>query len=238
MPRAPRFSYAQAVHHITLRCNNREFLFSAPSFELYLQVLQEARAKFSLSLYNFCLMTNHVHLLFQVNKEDVLSKAMHWVSSTFVRKFNKATGRNGHLWEGRFRSTIIEQETSFFRCMAYVDLNPVRAGMVATPQEYRWSAHDSLRREDTKQLDLHPLYLETGPDAATRHSNYVEVLAQEAQRAPLSLAREYFMGSARFVRRMVKKFSLDAQGTRMRWRDLGSGVVCTGPKHGAPKVVS
>ena len=83
MSRPLRFSYAHALHHVTLRCNNREFLFSVPSFEIFLGVLQEARAGFKLALYNYCLMTNHVHLLFRVTKDDTLSKAMHWVSSTF-----------------------------------------------------------------------------------------------------------------------------------------------------------
>ena len=84
MPRPLRFSYAHAVHHVTMRCNNREFLFSVPSFELYLDILQEARARFPLRLYNYCLMTNHVHLLFKVGRGDTLSEAMHWISSTFA----------------------------------------------------------------------------------------------------------------------------------------------------------
>jgi len=232
MPRAPRFSYPQAVHHVTLRCNNREFLFSERSFRLYLQILQEARAKFPLSLYNYCLMTNHVHLLFKVGREDTLSKAMHWISSSFVRRFNKASGRNGHLWEGRFRSTIVEQEVYFLRCMAYVDLNPVRAGMVPTPQDYVWSGHNALRAEDKGQIDLHPLYTEAASDAASRYRFYAGLLAEEAQREPIPLAREYFVGSPRFVRRMERRFGLDKEGSRIRRLTLGAGLVSMGPKHG------
>ena len=139
MSRPPRFSYAHAVHHVTLRCNNREFLFSPASFELFLTVLHEARATFPIHLYNYCLMTNHVHLLFKVGRDDTLSKAMHWLSTSFVRRFNKATERKGHLWEGRFRSTLIEQETAFFRCMAY---SPRFVGRM----ERRFAPHAGLRR--------------------------------------------------------------------------------------------
>jgi len=127
---APRFSYSRAVHHVTLRCNNREFLFAEPWLAPFAELLQEARARFPIRLLDYCAMTNHVHLLFQVGHADTPPKVMHWLSTSFVRRFNKATARRGHLWEGRYRSTIIEQATYFLRCMAYVDLNPVRAGMV------------------------------------------------------------------------------------------------------------
>lgn len=107
-------------------------------------------------------MTNHVHLVFQVGKDDTLPAVMHWVSTTFVHQFNRVRSRCGHLWEGRYRSTIVEQESYFFRCMAYVDLNPVRAEMVATPDAYPWCGHAALRDEDRAVLDLHPLYCELG----------------------------------------------------------------------------
>ena len=129
MSRSSRFSYPRALHHVTLRCNNREFLFTVPTFELFVRTLQEARGQLPIRLFNYCLMTNHVHLLFQAGTSDAISRAMHWISSTFARRFNKTSGRCGHLWEGRFRSTIIEGESTFLRCMAYLDLNPVRAGV-------------------------------------------------------------------------------------------------------------
>jgi len=231
MSRPPRFSYAQALHHVTLRCNNREFLFADPWFELFRNIVQEGRAKFSLRLYNFCLMTNHVHLFFQVKAEDTLSKAMHWIGNTFSRRFNKKTGRKGHLWEGRFRSTIVEAASYFFRCMAYVDLNPVRAGMVTAPLEYRWSGHRALREEDSRELDFHPVYLESGSDAASRYGYYMKLVGEEAARPPVSLATEYFVGSPKFVSKMLDRFGLEAHRYLAR-KMLGSGLQCAGPKLG------
>jgi putative transposase len=234
MSRPPRFSYPHAVHHVTLRCNNREFLFEEPSFELFLQVIQQARRKFPLSLYNYCLMTNHVHLLFQAGKGDTLSEAMHWIANSFSRRFNRATGRNGHLWEGRFRSTIIEASSCFFRCMAYVDLNPVRAGLAVAPLGYRWSAHRALRDEDASVLDFHPLYLEVGPDAPSRYRFHTAMLAEEAARPAVSLATRYFVGTAWFVRKMEKRFGLGGRGAFIERADLGSGIVSVGPRLGGP----
>jgi len=223
MSRPPRFSYAHAVHHVTLRCNNREFLFTVPSFELFHGILQEARCKFRLSLYNYCLMTNHVHLLFKVGDADVLSEAMHWISSAFSHRFNKLTGRRGHLWEGRFRSTIIEEDAYFFKAMAYLDLNPVRARLAVTPLEYRWCGHRALRDENEAELDFHALYLGGGRDARTRYESYMRLLEQDAKTAPVSLATAYFVGSPRFVARMEKAFRLVERGAWVARRELPGG---------------
>ena len=232
MSRPPRFSYAHALHHVTLRCNNREFLFAEPSFELFRHTLAECRAKFPLHLFHYCLMTNHVHLLFEVGLADTLSRAMHWLSTNFSRRFNKAAGRKGHLWEGRFRSTIIEADSYFLRCMAYVDLNPVRAGLAATPEDYPWSGHRALRDEDSTELAFHPLYLGLGLDAPSRYGAYMALVADEARRPPPSLATEYFAGRPRFVARMERRFGLDRPGVCVERRPLGSGVVTCRPRRG------
>jgi len=227
-------SYEDAVHHVTLRCNNREFLFSDSSFALFRDILQEARRKFHLALYNYCLMTNHVHLFFKVEWADTLSKAMHWIANSFSRRFNKASGRHGHLWEGRFRSTIVEAASYFFRCMAYLDLNPVRAGIAATPLGYRWCGHRAVRDEDLRELDFHPLYLEGGREAASRYASYMKLLAEEAARSPMSLARAYFVGTRRFVKRMMDRFELQAAPSYSR-RELDGGLVCLGPRWGGKR---
>ena len=235
MPRPPRFSYAHAVHHVTLRCNNREFLFTEPTFALFPPLLAEARARFPLALYNYCLMTNHVHLLFRVGRDDTLSKAMHWLSTSFTRRFNRITERHGHVWEKRFRSTIIEQRTYFLRCMAYVDLNPVRAGMASTPTSYCWSGHAALRAEHATQLDFHPLYLELGADAPSRYRRYEALLAEEASREPVGLAGSYFVGSRRFVGRMERRFGFGTGSGRLSRRPLAGGVILSGPSHGGSR---
>mgnify|MGYP000017645454 FL=1 len=235
MSRPPRFTYAGALHHVTLRCNNREFLFSDASFERFLGVLQRARGKFPLALYHYCLMTNHVHLLFDVRRDDTLPKAMHWLGTTFAREFNRAEGRHGHLWEGRYRSTIIEDAAYFLRPMAYVDLNPVRAGMACVPADYPWSGHRALRDEDRERLAFHPLYVALGANASARFRAYGELLAAEAARPAASLATTHFVGTPRFVRRMEHRFGLDRPGASLVRRPLGLGVFASGPRLGDPR---
>ena len=233
MSRPSRFSYMHAVHHATLRCNNREFLFNVPSFELFLDTLQKTREKFSVKLYNYCLMTNHVHLLFKVPDATTLSPAMHWLSTSFSRRFNKFRQRNGHLWEGRFRSTIIEEDSYFFRCMAYIDLNPVRAKMAASPLEYTWSGHRALRDEDPAVLDFHTLYLHEGRTAKERYKSYLSILEEEIKRPPIPLANQYFVGRWRFVSRMATRFRC---GRRTTASDISGGVIGIRLKVGGPRL--
>jgi hypothetical protein len=138
-----------------------------------------------------------------------------------------------------YRSTIIEEETYFFRCMVYVDLNPVRAGIACSPLEYRWNGHHALRQGDHTGLDFHALYLDGGKDAESRYASYMGILEHEANRppAPVSLARALFVGSARFVGRMEDRFGLsDSRAQLIRATIVangGSGKVMTvSPKIG------
>jgi len=233
MSRPPRFTYAHAVHHVTLRCNNREFLFTVPSFELFLEIVQQARTKFPIALYNYCLMTNHVHLLFKVGTDDALSETMHWISTSFSRRFNRLRGRHGHLWEGRFRSAIVEEDSYFFRSMAYIDLNPVRARMAVTPIEYRWSGHRALRDENPAELDFHSLYLAGGATPAQRYASYLKLVEEEWRRPAISLATQYFVGSHGFVARMEKRFGLERDSSRICRKKVSDDVYVAGPAKGA-----
>ena len=225
MGRSPRFTYADALHHVTMRCNNKEFLFDDGSRRLFLDLLARSCLLHDVALYNYCILTNHLHLLFKVFGDDVLSKFMHHVSNRFARKFNASQGRNGHLWEGRFRSTIVQEKTCFWRCMAYVDLNPVRAGIVRTAQDYAWSGHRHITAEDQSIIRMHPYYLACAADPAARRKLYLDFLKQEAAREAYSLANALFMGDRPFVRRLEERFALRAiKGHRTTLVDLGEGI--------------
>ena len=131
----------------------------------------------------------------------------------------------GHLWEGRYRSTLVEAPSYLLRCMAYVDLNPVRAGIVDGPEDYPWSGHRALRAEDAAVLDLAPAYLELGANPRARYRAYMDLVAEEATRPAQSLATKHFVGTPRFVRRMERRFGLDLRGPRYRHRRLELGVI-------------
>ncbi|NQT18643.1 MAG: transposase [Planctomycetes bacterium] len=225
MGRTRRLTYPGALHHVTMRCNNKEFLFEEQSLGFFLDVLRETCEKYDLSLYNYCLMTNHVHLLLTVKAADVLSRFMQRLANVFANRFNVIRGRKGHLWEARFVSTIVQPSSYFHRCMAYIDLNPVRAGMVATPDEYQWSGYGFVAAEDERLLRLHGIYLKLGKNKRQRHQAYLKLLEEEAGRPPYSLAGTLFVGTSEFTSRMRRRFGIvPNERNCIRRVNLGGGV--------------
>jgi len=225
MARPPRFTYTRALHHVTLRCNNKEFLFDRASFQLFRDLLVEACALQSVRLHNYCLMTNHVHLLFTVPTDTTLPRFMHRVANRFARRFNRLRGRKGHLWEGRYRSCIVEAPACFLRVMAYIDLNPVRAGMASTPAGYPWSGHRHLPSEDESIISLHRAYLDLADTRRRRYKKYLEILDDEARQPGQSLAPLLFAGSDVFLQRMQTRFGVaKGQPSHVDRLDLGGGI--------------
>ena len=113
--RPPRISFAGGVYHVTIRCNNRQFGFKGDDdFALYIQILLEAKAKYEVKIYAYCLTHNHVHLLVATLEKDNLSKFMGHLSGNFAKAYNKKHGRTGHFWGERFFSTVIETAPHFF----------------------------------------------------------------------------------------------------------------------------
>ena len=236
MGRSQRLAFRGALYHATMRCNNKEFLFEEESLRLFLENLAEACRLHNVALFNYCLMTNHVHLLFQFLADGVLSAFMHRVANVFANRFNRIRGRKGHLWEGRFRSTILEATTCFLPCMAYIDLNPVRARMVQAPGDYPWSGHHLLASEDETLIKLHRIYLECGKDRAERFATYQRVLREEAERAPYSLANALLMGSRPFIKKLEREFGLlDIENHRLQHKDLGGGIYAVELRRGRPR---
>jgi len=225
MARPRRLTYRNALHHVTMRCNNKEFLFDKQSLQLFLDVLWESCKKFRLRFFNYCLMTNHVHLLFRVKADDVLSPFMHRLANVFAKRFNVIRGRKGHLWEARFRSTIVEAESYFLRCMAYIDLNPVRAGMVEKPGDYPWSGYRCLAKEDESFIRLHRAYLELGRGPKSRARKYSQLLEEELAREAYSLANVLVVGSRQFTSVVQKRFGIvDEQRLHVKAVDLDGSL--------------
>ena len=127
---------------------------------MLLGLLGENAARFGVALHAYVLMDNHFHLLATPSTADGLPQWMQAVGRRYVRYFNDRHGRTGTLWEGRYRSTLIQTDRYLLACMAYIDLNPVRAGMVAEARDYPWSSHAhyaGLRHD--RLLTPHPLVL-------------------------------------------------------------------------------
>ena len=142
MPRLPRLNLPNIPQHIVQRGNNRQAIFfHEDDYRVYLEYLREALAKNKGKLYAFVLMTNHVHLLVSGETSAGVSGLMQSVGRRYVRYVNATYRRSGTLFEGRFKSSLVDSECYLLTCMRYIELNPVRAGMVGDPGDYRWSSY-------------------------------------------------------------------------------------------------
>ena len=142
MGRVARIQIPDLAHHIINRGNNRGDIFGAEQdYLFFLLALRDASARHQVDVHAYALMTNHFHIVATPRTATGLSETMHVVGSKYVGYFNRRHARSGTLFEGRFKSSVIDSDTYWFTCMRYVELNPVRAGLVSDPADYRWSSY-------------------------------------------------------------------------------------------------
>lgn len=174
MPRRARLSIPGIPWHIIQRGNNRSVCFHAEEdFQYYLHFLQEFSTKYGCAIHAYVLMTNHVHLLLTPQRPDSASVLMKHLGQRYVQYINRTYKRSGTLWEGRFRSCLTQSEDYVLACYRYIELNPVRAGMVNQPKDYRWSSyHHNALGKASSLITPHEEYLRISRDQPTRLEAY------------------------------------------------------------------
>jgi putative transposase len=178
MARLPRLTLPGYPHHVIQRGNNRQAIFAKTAdYQRLLDLLDDNARQFEVAIHAYVLMSNHFHLLVTPQSSDGLPQMMQAVGRRYVRYFNDSQQRSGTLWEGRYRSTLIQTDRYLLACMAYIDLNPVRAGLVAQAADYPWSSHGHFigRRAD-KLVTPHPLVWELGNTPFAREAAYAELV--------------------------------------------------------------
>ena len=174
MPRRPRVLLADYPLHIVQRGINREPCFlTDEDYHCYLHWLEEAARACGCAIHAYVLMTNHVHLLLTPTETGAPSRLMQSLGRRYVQYANRFYRRSGSLWEGRYKSSVVQAEDYLLSCQRYIELNPVRAGMVGDPGQYRWSSYraNGLGQSDAR-LTPHPLYLALGDGHMTRGQAY------------------------------------------------------------------
>ena len=174
MPRRARLKVVGLPLHLIQRGNNRSACFYADEdYSLYLHHLGELARKFHCALHAYVLMTNHVHLLLTPARLDGPSLLMKHLGQRYVQYVNRVYRRSGTLWEGRFRSSIVQQQDYLLRCYRYIELNPVRAGMVRHPREYGWSSYcTNAEGKSSRLVNAHEEYLALGRQEEERLATY------------------------------------------------------------------
>jgi putative transposase len=210
MPRRARLRLAGVPLHLVQRGNNRAACFLAAADRAYfLRHLGELAARFDCSVHAYVLMTNHVHLLLTPCSVDGASLLMKHLGQRYVQYFNRTYRRSGTLWEGRFRSCLVQSEAYVLACYRYIELNPVRAGVVAHPRDYRWSSYRANAYGVSNPLVLaHDEYRRLGALPTARQEGYRELVEAELDPTTVAAIRgatngNFALGNTRFQREIA-----------------------------------
>lgn len=211
MARLPRYTIPEQPQHVIQRGNNRDIIFVAEEdYRFYLEKLHDACEKYSCILHAYVLMTNHVHLLITPLTEDGISKVMQSLGRYYVQYFNYQYKRTGTLWEGRYKATLMDSEQYLLICYRYIELNPVRAGMVKHPSEYPWSSyHFNAMGKSNELLTPHILYKRLGKNNLLQEKAYRELFRNHIAKKTLEDIRTatnkaWVLGNDRFHNKIEK----------------------------------
>ena len=201
-------------YHIIQRGNNREACFIEPeNYQFYLELWKELSIRYGVAVHAYCLMTNHVHFLVTPDDETAVSRTMKVVGSRYAQYVNKKYRRTGTLWEGRHRASLVQSERYLLTCMRYIECNPVRAQMVARPEEYYWSSYGTNAWGDHNWLRPHEENCRLGKTPSERGHAYRELFRGLVSDEDLHLIRRAAhycqpVGNDRFREQIEQKYSI------------------------------
>ncbi|VAW33649.1 Transposase and inactivated derivatives [hydrothermal vent metagenome] len=212
MARLPRLNLADIPQHVIQRGNNRgACFFSDKDYAVYLDKLREFSLKYKIAIHSYVLMTNHVHLLLTPSTEDGVSRLIQTLSSYYVRYVNQTYDRTGTLWEGRYKSCLVDSDDYFLLVSRYIELNPIRAKMVKHPSEYPWSSfHANAMGVAIKLITPHYCYKSLGRSKKLRLENYLSLFDSHIPDFTLeeindSVMKGWTLGGLKFIKQIEKQ---------------------------------
>jgi putative transposase len=232
MPRLPRISPTGISIHIIQRGNNRQSCFvSDEDHWAYINLLKEYSTKYGVDIHAWVMMTNHVHLLCTPKRDNSVSTMMQAIGRSYVQYFNREYHRSGTLWEGRFKSCLVQDTTYLLELYRYIEMNPVRAEMVNDPGEYRWSSYQINGLGKFSDLcKPHQEYLSLGKDLLECQGGYRELFVHQVEGELLKEIRNISnngmaIGSDRFKKEIEtltgSRLKLKKRGRPVGWRKGG-----------------
>ena len=205
MPRHLRIDLPGIPQHVVQRGNDRQpCFFTDADYLCYRTLLREAALREGCAVHAYVLMTNHVHLLLTPRQPHAVPRTLQALGRRYVRYINDTHHRSGTLWEGRYKSSLVDNGDYLLHCHRYIELNPLRAAMVGDPRDYRWSSHRALAFGDADPLvHTHPAYQTLADDPATRQCLYREMVMATVDPADVDairrhLQRQHAYGGDRF----------------------------------------
>jgi putative transposase len=219
MPRVARGLADGMIYHVINRGNGRQEVFHKDEdFQAFITLLREAKEKHPVKLLGYCLMSNHFHLLLSPVQADDLSKYMQWLMTSHVRRYHRHYRTSGHVWQGRYKSFIVDNDRHLLTVVRYIEGNPVRIRLVQSADEWRWSSHgERLNSPDRNLLDELPLPL---PEKWTEYVN-TPLTDGELERMQQCVNRGAPFGSFPWQTMICEKFGLEstvrAKGRPKKW---------------------
>lgn len=212
MARLPRLNLPGIPQHVVQRGNNRQAcFFEDEDYTVYLDKMKLYSRKYNVAVHSYVLMTNHVHLLLTPSTTTGVSQLMQSLGRYYVRYINQTYERTGTLWEGRYKSTLVDSDNYFLTVSRYIELNPVRADMVAHPSDYPWSSYrQNALGVPVELITPHSLYTALAKTDKPRQKRYRALFENEIAEYTVeeireSLNRAWVLGSRQFKRRIEKK---------------------------------
>jgi putative transposase len=221
MPRIGRIIPEDGAMHIMCRGNNKQTILSQYQDKLmYYCLLKKYKEENRVLILHYCIMSNHVHLIVKLNSQSLISRFMKQVNLSYFLYYKNVYEYYGHMWQDRFKSNVIETDIYLLQCGKYIELNPVRAGLVASPEMYDFSSYNyyAYAKNDTI-LSPNPLYIELSSYTENRKKSFRDFVLDQKIVSHDALANHLFIGTPDFISKMEDIY----------------GVVNSKKKRGRPK---
>lgn len=210
MPRTKRVIPSEAALHVICRGNNKQNIFHSDNDKLrYYTLLMQLKEENRISIFHYCLMDNHIHLVFYLKHESTLSKFMKQLNLTYFHYYRKTYSYFGHFWQDRFKSNIIEMDSYLLQCGKYIELNCVRAGIVNHPEEYRFSSYNfyAYGQEDVLLIPS-PAYLGLSDSVISRQKHYIDFVVDRGIINSGMLEKKIYIGSQAFISKLQEYYRI------------------------------
>jgi len=215
MPRKPRFFVPDIPNHIIQRGNNREAVFfEEEDCQTYKNILHESAESSGVKIHAYVLMTNHIHILATADSTRGISLMMQKTGRFYVPYINHKYQRTGTLWEGRFKSSLVDSDFYVLACMRYIEMNPVRAHMVESPESYKWSSyHVNANDTHDRLVTPHITYLALSRTKKYRLLKYIDLFSEHLDDKVLKAIRNCAqtgtpLGGSKFVKQIEDKLKV------------------------------
>ncbi len=211
MARLPRYAIVNQPQHIIQQGRHgQQIFFEEQDYQYFHDCLEAAAYNYQLKIHAYVLMPNHVHILATPCKTDSISRTIQSIGRNYVQYFNEYSGGSGTLWEGRYRATVIDSKQYLLTCSRYIELNPVRGGLVKNPADFRWSsyAHNAMGKVEP-MISAHQEYLKLGNNEKQRAKAYRALFRQPLSSQMVETITEtalmgWVLGDSRFARKIEK----------------------------------